>query len=168
MKSKLVFKAIPEWGWLGILITIILLLLNIFFIMLLFLTSYVFIIFFLPVVILDAVFFPLIKSMFRIAEFELHTDSVKVKNRILKWKDVKSISFQTGRLIYDRDYDKGFKLPALQKIYVLDKKGEEYSAVIGVDYFFKKKREDNNIKRLTKYLNGMNREELIADWAEKR
>ena len=133
-----------------------------------FLTSPLFLFFGIPIFLLDLLMMPLIKSVLKLYDFELHTDGVKIKNKKIEWKKVKSISFQTGRLIYDRKYDSGLKLPVLQKIYVLDKEGKEYSAIIDIDYFSKKNRSKNNIRKITKFLDGMNKEYLIADWAEKR
>lgn len=168
IKSNLIFKAEVSWGWIGKIIFTILILLNLSFIILLFLTSSIFVFFGLPILILDLLLIPLIKSILHLHEFELHTNCIKIKNKIIEWKEVKSISFQTGRLIYDRSFYLGLKLPVMQKIYVLDKKGQEYSAIIDIDYYSKKNREKNNISKITKFLDGMNKEYLLADWAEKR
>ena len=111
---------------------------------------------------------PLIRSILKLHEFELHTDCIRIKNKNLEWKKVKSISFQTGRPIYDRTFNLGIKLPALQKIFILDKEGLEYSAIIDIDYYSKKNRKENNIKTISRFLAGMDKEYLIADWAEKR
>lgn len=168
MKSNLIFKANVKWEWLGKIIFSLLILLNLVFIVLIFLTLPVFVFFGLPVLILDILLLPLIKSILKLHEFELHTDCIMIKNKNIQWKQIKSISFQTGRLIYDRSFNFGFKLPALQKIYVLDKEGKEYSAIIDVDYYSKKNRKENNIKKIHKFLIGMDKEYLVADWAEKR
>ena len=58
--------------------------------------------------------------------------------------------------------------PVLQKIYILDKKGKEYSSIIDIDYFLKENREDNNLRKIKELLYGMDKLELISDWAEKR
>ena len=168
MESNLIFKANVDWDWLGKVIFFLLILLNLIFGTLIFLTSPVFVLFGLPVIILDVLLLPLVKSILNLHEFELHTNSVKIKNKTLVWKKVKSISFQTGRLIYDRNFNLGLKLPALQKIFVLDKKGKEYCAIIDIDYYSKKKRKENNIRRINKFLVGMDKDYLVADWAEKR
>lgn len=168
MKSKLIYRAEVEWGWLGTLMIFLIVFLNFSFLLLIFMTSTVFLFFGIPIFLLDIVIFPLLKSIMKRHEFELQTDSVNIKNKKIEWKRIKSISFQTGRLIYDRSFNTGFKLPVLQKIYILDKKGREYSAIIDVDYYSKKNRTKNNIYKISKFLDGMNKDYLIADWAEKR
>ncbi|MBT3720311.1 hypothetical protein HN789_05485 [archaeon] len=168
MKSKLIFRADINWGYLGKTLFIVLIILNFLFVSLVFFTTPFFILFGIPIFVLDLLLMPLIKSILKIQEFELHTDSLKIKNKKIDWKKVKSISFQTGRLIYDRVFYKGFKLPTLQKIFVLDKEGYEYSAIIDIDYYFKKKRQENNIRIINRHLLAMDKQYLVADWAEKR
>lgn len=168
MKSSLIFKANVEWGWLGKFVSLLLLFLNLIFVVLIFLTSPVFVLFGFPILILDFLLIPLIKSILRLHDFELHINCVRIKNKTIEWKQIKSISFQTGRLIYDRTFNFGVKLPVLQRIFVLDKEGKEYSAIIDIDYYSKKNRKENNIKKIHKFLIGMDKDYLVADWAEKR
>jgi hypothetical protein len=166
--STLIYKPNIRWGYLGTSVFLFILLLNLFFIALMFITPLILIFFGIPIILLDILLLPLIKSILKVTDFELHTDGLTIKKKKIFWKEVKSISFQTGRPIYDRNFNSGFKLPALQKIYVLDKKGLEYSAVIDADFYLKKNRNKNNIRIISKFLLGMDKQDLIADWAEKR
>jgi hypothetical protein len=64
--------------------------------------------------------------------------------------------------------DTGFKMPAFQRIFILDNDGKEYSCIIGIDYFMKKDRADNNIRLLQRIFHDIGKDHLISDWAEKR
>ena len=125
------------------------------------------ILFTLPLIILNIIFLPIVKLVLK-QDFSLYTSGVKIKKKYIEWKKIKSISFQTGRLKSDEAFFRGFKLPVLQRIFVLDKDGKEYSCIIDIDYYSKTKREDNNLRKIRELLLGMDRISLLSDWAEKR
>jgi hypothetical protein len=130
--------------------------------------------FFIPSLALDVVFYPVFNSLLnKILKKEYYPliispKGIELNNRLHLWESIKSISFQTGRLIHDYRAFQGFKLPALQMIYVLDKEGKEYSSVLDIDYFLKGQREKNNLIEARKEIFDFGRMNLISDWAEKR
>ncbi|MFH2020460.1 MAG: hypothetical protein ABIJ34_03540 [archaeon] len=101
-------------------------------------------------------------------ELEVFDSGIRIKNEYLQWHKIKSISFQTGRLIHDREFSKGFKLPVFQRMFVLDKSGKEYSCIIDIDYFMKENRSHNNLRKLNTLMYDLGKASLISDWAEKR
>ena len=127
----------------------------------------------LPVIVLDVMTYPLIRGIInelirRTPDLSISQYGINIKGKSLPWHSVKSISLQTGRIMQDRNYFSGCKLPAYQKIFVLDKDGKEYECIIDVDYCLKKQREKNNYLKIISYLTKEKKIHLMADWAEKR
>jgi len=184
MEKKVIYKSKIAFGWFFHFLFFFILFLNavMFFyiaqIVFLFIEKLVFniisIIFFLPLVILDIFLFPILKVVFlnliKKEEYTIiiYNEGIEINTLFLEWKKIKSISFQTGRLITGNDFLRGFKLSAIQKIYILDKKGKEYSCAIDIDYFSKKDRSKNNLSIIKGILHEQNKIFLLSDWAEKR
>jgi hypothetical protein len=130
-------------------------------------------IFLIPLIVLDIMLAPIIRGII-ISMFGLGPDLIMtqqgltIKKINLPWHAVKSISLQTGRIMGDREYFAGCKLPALQKIFILDKGGREHECVIDIDYCMKGGRKSNNYLKITHHLSVEKRTQLMADWAEKR
>lgn len=129
--------------------------------------------FFIPALALDVIFYPVFNSITQKIMKKEHYPlivshkGIELNNKLHLWDGIKSISFQTGRLIHDYRAFEGFKLPALQMIFVLDKEGKEYSAVIDIDYFLKGQREKNNLVEAKKEIFDHGRMNIMSDWAEK-
>ncbi|MBN2368590.1 hypothetical protein JXC34_06220 [Candidatus Woesearchaeota archaeon] len=125
-----------------------------------------------PLLALDFIFFPVFKGvLFELIRKEdsglvLYTTGIEINRLFLEWKKIKSISFNSGR-INRKDFFRGFGLPALQEIYILDKKGKEYSCTIDIDYSLKKDRENNNLREIRDMLLGLEKARLISDWAQR-
>jgi len=151
-----------SWGWLIYLTTFIVLILNLITLYYVFLAGIRILFLLLPLVILDLIFLPVIRK----PRFILFDTGVRIKGTFLSWKEIKSISFQSGRINQENPL-KG-RLPAIQRIFILDKKGREFSTLIDIDYFSKQDRKNNNLMKLNKYLFDMNKVSIISDWAEKR
>ena len=184
MEKKVIYKSKISIGWFFHLIFFLVLFLNI--IMLFYITQIFFLfigksvfnvisfIFFIPILFLDIFLYPILKVVFltliKKEEYSIiiYNKGIEINNLFLEWEKIKSISFQTGRLITDNDFLRGFKLPAIQKIYILDKKGKEYSCAIDIDYFSKKDRSKNNLNIIKGILHEQNKIFLLSDWAEKR
>jgi len=172
--KKLVYQAVIRWGWQLNFLGYLLVLFDITFFILVFQTSLERVLLAIPLLVLNIILFPLLKQIIlsfigkRFIEFELYTKGITIKNKYLGWKDIKSISFQSGRLIYDTRFYHGFKFPAFQRIYVLDNEGKEYSAIIDIDYWSKKDRKNNNLRKLNELMMGMDRTSILSDWAQKR
>lgn len=181
MKKRLIFKSQIKWGWLliaigatliiGDIITVIYIIMGLIKDYQLIFISLILII---PLIILNYLLYPITKSILywilkkNNHNLELFTTGIKIKKKMFKWEKIKSISFQTGRLIYDSKFFSGLKLPALQKIYILLKNGKEISSTIDVDYFLKNKRENNNLRKLNELFFGMDKQDILSDWAQKR
>lgn len=126
----------------------------------------------LPVLFLNIMLFPVCRTTFlsiiKKSDFLLYTTGIKIKNKYFLWKQIKSISFKTGRYKGKKVFFRGFQLPMLQKIFILDKKGKEYSCIIDIDYYLKKNRDKNNLRQIRDLLLGLDKLSLLSDWAEKR
>jgi hypothetical protein len=164
-----------NWGFLVYAFSFFIFVLNL--IPLYFLFSYfhpVLLLFFIPVLALDTVLYPVFDSIIRKTvkkeKYSLIVShkGIELNNKLHLWDGIKSISFQTGRLEHDYKAFQGFKLPALQRIYLLDKEGKEYSAAIDIDYFLKEKRNKNNLIEAKKEILDLGRMNIMSDWAEKR
>lgn len=129
---------------------------------------------YLPVIALDIIFMPMIISIFpkknKAADpnLELYDTGIRIKKEFIGWDKIRSISFQTGRTTHDYSSFEGFRLPAVQRMFVLDKTGKEISCAIDIDYAMKGSRKKNNLIILKEYLLDMGKGQLISDWAEKR
>jgi len=180
-KKNLVYKANINWGYPLYLVGGIILLLDLvlmFQLVMMFLvnvSAFVpFIVFSLPIIILNIILFPLIKSIIflmlnkKYCEFELYTTGIKIKNKFFKWSQIKGLGFSTGRHIEDKFFYEGKKLPVYQKLFMSDKEGKEYSCSIDVDYYFKQHRKQNNLLKIEEFLLGLDKIDLIGDWAEKK
>ena len=126
----------------------------------------------LPILLLNMILWPVCRTTFfsltKKSDFLLYTTGIKINNKYLMWKQIKSISFKTGRYKCRNVFFRGFQLPMVQKIFVLDKKGTEYSCIIDVDYYLKKNRDKNNLRKIRELLFGLDKLSLMSDWAEKR
>ncbi len=126
----------------------------------------------LPILFLNILLFPVCRTTFlsiiKKSDFILYATGIMINNKYLLWKQIKSISFKTGRYKSKKVFFRGFQLPMLQKIFILDKKGKEYSCVIDVDYYLKKNRDKNNLRQIRDLLLGLDKLSLLSDWAEKR
>lgn len=126
----------------------------------------------LPILFLNLILFPVCRTTFlsliKKSDFLLYTTGLRINNKYFLWKQIKSISFQTGRLRGKKVFFRGFKLPMLQKIFILDKKGKEHSCIIDIDYYLKKNRDKNNLRQIRDLLLGLDKLSLLSDWAEKR
>jgi len=179
VKKRLVYNCRVHWGNFVYVLTFVIFLLTLTFLLYAIqafmkyaLTFYLIVILFglfLPLIVLNIIFLPVMKDIIlKKSELVLYTTGFKIKNKFLMWKQIKSISFNTGRLKKRTAFFRGAQLPMLQKIYILDKKGIEYSCNIDIDYWGKKKREENNLRKLNEFLLGLNQVSLLSDWAEKR
>lgn len=184
MKKRLVYRNTVNWGWLiytvSILVLVITLIYLYYFInLLLFIIRtptlqklIILVITSVPIILLNIFLIPVMKTLvgkfFKKSELKLYTTGIKIKKNFLTWKKIKSISFQTGRLQGKKAFFRGFQLPIIQKIFILDKKGKEYSCIIDVDYYLKKNREKNNLRKIRDLLLGLDKLSLLSDWAEKR
>jgi len=130
--------------------------------------------FFIPAIALDIIMYPVYKSVFNRALDRNHYDllisnkGIELNRRLHLWDAIKSISFQTGRLAHDYTAFQGIKLPALQKIYLLDREGKEYSCAIDIDYSLRGKRNMNNLIFAKEELIHLGKIPMLSDWAEKR
>jgi len=126
----------------------------------------------LPLLVLNILLFQVCRTTFlsiiKKSDFILYTTGIKINNKYLMWKQIKSISFKTGRYKSKKVFFRGVKLPMLQKIFILDKKGKEYSCIIDIDYYLKKNRDKNNLRQVRDLLLGLDKLSLLSDWAEKR
>jgi hypothetical protein len=130
--------------------------------------------FFIPVLALDIALFPVFSSLLFIMIRKIHYNlvisgkGIEMNRKQHIWESIKSISFQTGRLVHNNTAFQGIRLPALQRIYILDKDGKEYSAIIDIDYFLKGNREKNNLILAKSELYDLRKMGVLSDWAEKR
>ncbi len=184
--NKSILKVKVNWGWLVYSLFSLIQLINFFFFYFFYSIIYsansynilsslfIVLLIFLPIFVLNAFFNPVNRSILlnfiwkEKTECILYKEGIKLKRNFLVWNKIKSISFQSGRPITDYSFYKGIKLPALQRLFILDKKGEEYSCIIDIDYFFKQKRGKNNILLFREALVELGKSHLISDWAEKR
>ena len=180
-KKNLVFRAEINWGYPLYFIGGIILLLDtilLYQLVMMFLVNISafipFIVFSLPIIILNFILFPLISSIVGLAlnkkycQFELYTTGINIKNKFFKWKEIKGIGFNNGRHIDDKLFYEGKKLPVYQKLFMSDKEGKEYSCLLDVDYYFKQDRKENNMLKIEEFLLGLDKIDLIGDWAEKK
>jgi hypothetical protein len=180
-KKNLVYKAEINWGYPLYVVGGIILLLDAVLIyqlimMILFnISAFIpFIVFSLPIIILNVILFPLVKSLVLLMfnkkyyAFELYTTGIKIKNKFFKWKEIKGIGFSNGRNIDDKFFYIGKKLPVYQKVFMSDKDGKEYSCLLDIDYYFKQHRKQNNLLKIEEFLLGLDKIDLIGDWAEKK
>jgi len=123
-------------------------------------------------IILNVMIFDFYKSIYNIIfrkyDFILYNTGMEIKGKYFEWRKIKSISFNTGRRFNKKLFYKGFKLPVLQRIFILDKKGKEHSVVIDIDHPLRKDREKNNLRVIRDHLYGMDKISLLSDWAKKR
>jgi hypothetical protein len=173
---KIVTKCQVHWGWLVYLVWLIILGLTFFSAyysarMLLTIGFHLLLpAFLIPVLAINIVFYPVTSSVYhrlmKKADILVYDSGIRIKNKYLSWKQIKSISFRTGRTQRDYSFFSGIKLPALQRIYLLDTKGKEYSAIIDIDYSLKANRRKNNLAVLQEALSGLNKTNIISDWAQ--
>ena len=125
-----------------------------------------------PILILDIFSFQIIKEILlklfnkHYNQFEIYTTGVKIKKKYFDWKNIRSISPDTGRPIKDNKYFIGIKLPVLQKIYLIDKEYNEFKCVVDYDYFSKPNRQKNNLEKIKELLMGLDKLDIIHDWAQ--
>jgi hypothetical protein len=130
--------------------------------------------FFIPALILDFIFYPVFRSLIFSIVKKTHYDlvisgkGIEINRKLHLWENIKSISFQTGRIVHNNTFFQGFKLPAMQKIYILDTEGKEYSAAIDIDYILKGNRGKNNLILAKAELYDLRKMGILSDWAEKR
>lgn len=128
---------------------------------------------FLPTLALDIVFFQVYRgiflNLFRKDNHDLSISfkGIELKKRFHPWESIKSISFDTGRVEYDNSFCSGIRLPALQKIYLLDNDGVEHSGIIDIDYSLKNMRDKNNLIEAKRAITNFGRINLLSDWAQK-
>ena len=127
-----------------------------------------------PIIILDIFIFPIFREILlkfikkTHNQFEIYTTGIKIKEKYFNWKNIKSISPDTGRPMVDKKYFKGPKLPVLQKIYLIDKNYNEYCCIVDYDYFSKPNRQKNNLEKIKELLLGLDKIDIIHDWAQLR
>ncbi len=130
--------------------------------------------FYIPVFALDIIFYPVFLSLFfnifKKDDYDISISKlgIGINRKMHLWDKIKSISFQTGRIVHDNTFSQGLRLPALQRIYLLEKDGKEYSAIIDIDYYLKEKRDKNNLVAAKEELFYLGKMGIISDWAEKR
>ncbi len=124
------------------------------------------IIFGLPFILLSIIFFPFIIFIFSPCMI-IYDSGIKLRQKYLPWNEIKSISFSSGRF-RDTVFWRGLKLPATQRIYVLDMKGNEYNTIIDLDHSLKINRSSNNISIISEVFHLTGRANILSDWAEKR
>jgi hypothetical protein len=127
--------------------------------------------FFIPAFVLDIIFYSVFRTLL-LTKYKytliISPKGIEINRRLHLWDSIRSISFQTGRLEHDFTAFHGIKLPVLQRIYILDREGKEYSVVIDIDYFLKGERKKNNLILAKEMLADMGKTAIISDWAEKR
>jgi hypothetical protein len=181
MKKRLVFRCVPRWGVLLSITGVFVLTISfiqIFFLILAFISNndliflvFSFIFLFIPLITLNIIFFKINKvTLYKILNIKksnliVFTTGIKINKNYLKWNKIKSISFHRGRK--KKDFYYGLGLPSLQKIYILDKKGIEYNTIVDVDHFLKTNRKKNNLRKIMDLLMGLDKEDLISDWAQQ-
>ena len=183
-QKKLILKTTANWGWLAVLVSLTTTLMTaayIFYTINLFLGMKTYFIWqlalisilgFIPIAILNYFLYPVNKTIiFEILGKEYHeiliyTTGMEIKGKYFLWKNVKSISFDTGRMSKGAFF-RGFKLPYPQKMYILDNESKEYSCIIDIDYTFKNNRENNNLRKIKKALFDFNKIDIMSDWAER-
>ncbi|MBN1502144.1 hypothetical protein JW930_01250 [Candidatus Woesearchaeota archaeon] len=126
------------------------------------------------IIVLNFCFFPVFHHLFFSIlkkpryDLILSKKGIQIANKYLQWRQVKSISFSTGRpkskIAF---YRVKFALPAKQTIFVLDKQGREYKRMVDIDYFSKHDRSNNNLVGIEKVLADLKKANLISDWAER-
>jgi hypothetical protein len=161
---RLFFKArIDDWilwmAFLYLVIADILLLISM-------VSSFVVLLYGVPLILLNIFLFPTLKVLFYQDVF-LYDLGIKIRGSFLDWKKIKSISFSSGRYM-DSKFWSGLKLPAVQKLYLLDNDGNEHVGVIDIDHSLRSSRSRNNLLRMNEQLHILNKSHLISDWAEKR
>jgi hypothetical protein len=186
MKRKLIYRCSVKWGWLILLVTALVFFLTVIYIYYLgklvifvirnpvMITKLIVVVTAIPLVVLNILFFPVMRTLFlkfmkkEKYDLQIYNTGFKIRDTFLEWKKIKSISFHTGRLQGKTAFFYGYKLPIMQKIFLLDKEGNEYSCVIDIDYYLKKDRDKNNLRKIRELLLGLDKVSLISDWAEKR
>ncbi len=182
VKKRLVHRADINWGWLPLTTATLVFLIDFFYFFYFFQYiilaintsnfSSIIVLTLIPILVLNGLFFPVLKALIlrimKKTDFQLYTTGIKIKGKLLNWSQIKSISFKTGRYKGKKAFFRGHRLPALQSIFILDKKGKEYSCIIDIDYSSKKNRKENNLRKIREFLLGMDKISLLSDWAEKK
>ncbi|MCM2324865.1 MAG: hypothetical protein NDI94_00230 [Candidatus Woesearchaeota archaeon] len=130
------------------------------------LSSFVVLLYGIPLILLNVFLFPVLRVLFH-QDVSLYDLGIKIRGNFLRWEKIRSISFSSGRY-RDSKFWSGLKLPAVQRLYLLDMDGKEYIGVIDIDHSLKSSRSRNNMLRMNEQLHILNKSHLISDWAEKR
>ena len=128
----------------------------------------------LPIIILDIMIHKLAMISFEnflgkpFDEFRLYTTGIKIKEKFFLWENIRSVAIDSGRIMIDKEYFKGFKSPVFQKIYLIDKEYKEHNCIVDIDYYKKQDRNENNLEKIKELLLGLDKIDLMHDWAQKK
>ncbi|NTV23443.1 MAG: hypothetical protein HGA85_03650 [Nanoarchaeota archaeon] len=160
-------KLYLKWGFLPVALSIIsLILLAASLILLFFQSSPIGFFLLIPVIGLNIYLLPVMRTLFtkRKPTVEIDESTISLEGETFLWKDVKSISYTTGKKANALDFTSD-SFPAIQRLFILDMNGAEVSAIVDIDYSFKKDRKNNALLLIIKELVAMKKDNLISDWA---